>query len=170
LRSEEQKRSGLDGLRTSTNDREVKPAQIARWVVRSVPGVYGAARAAGLGRRDAVRVLQASAYALVLARRRYPKRWRAENAVRHFVWQAWIAAAYGTDVAESIGRAHERLAARGAAGRADSAVDRENNHRGQAYGVAHAERIRASATRPALSALADEAGRLWDAGQLRPVT
>ena len=43
---------------------------------------------------------------------------------------------------------------------ADSAVDRENNRIGQAHGVAHAEGIGA-ALRPALSALADEAGRLW---------
>jgi hypothetical protein len=128
--------------------------------------VYGAARTAGLGRRDAVRVVEASAYALLLARKRYPKRWRAENAVRHFVWQAWLAATYGPDVAAAIGRAHERLAT----DRADTAVDRENNRIGQEYGVAHAERIRASAMRPAQSALADEAGRLWDAGQLRAPT
>ena len=145
----------------------MKPTVLARWVARSVPGVYGAARTAGLGRRDAVRVVEASAYALLLARKRYPKRWRAENAVRHFVWQAWLAAAYGREVAEAIGRAHERIAARSAAGQADSAVDRENNRIGQEYGVAHAERIRAGAMRPALSALADEAGRLWDAGRLR---
>jgi hypothetical protein len=140
----------------------MKPARVVRWVVRSIPVVYGAARRAGLGRRDAVRVLEASAYALTLAKKRYPKRWRAENAVRHFVWQAWLAATYGPDVAAAIGRAHERLATN----RADTAVDRENNRIGQEYGVAHAERIRADAMRPAQSALADEAGRLWDAGQL----
>ena len=129
--------------------------------------MYGAARAAGLGRREAVRVLEASAYALVLARKRYPRRWRAENAVRHFVWQAWLAATYGPEVADAIGRAHERLSASDAG---DSTVDRENNRIGQEYGVAHAERIRASAMRPAQSALADEAGRLWDAGQLRALS
>jgi hypothetical protein len=90
--------------------------------------------------------------------------------VRHFVWQAWLAAAYGREVAEAVGRAHERVATDSVAGRADSAVDRENNRLGQEYGVANAERIRASAMRPALSALADEAGRLWDAGQLRAPT
>ena len=145
----------------------MKPTAVARWVARSIPGVYGAARAAGLGRREAVRVLEASAYALLLARKRYPRRWRAENAVRHFVWQAWLAATYGPEVAAAIGRAHERVAGDSAAGRADSTVDRENNRLGQEYGVAHAARIRASAMRPAQSALADEAGRLWDAGQLR---
>jgi hypothetical protein len=128
--------------------------------------VYGAARAAGLGRRDAVRVLEASAYSLVLARKRYPKRWRAENAVRHFVWQAWLTAAYGPEVAEAVGRAHERLS-RDAR---DSAVDRANNLIGQQYGAAHAERIRPGAMRPAMSALADEAGRRWDSGQLRAAT
>ena len=144
----------------------MRPMAAVRWVARGVPSVYRAARSAGLGRRDALRALGASANALALAKRRYPSRWRAENAVRHFVWQAWLTATYGRDVAEAIGRAHERLAT----DRADTAVDRENNLLGQEYGVAHAERIRASAMRPALSALADEAGRLWDAGQLRAST
>ena len=141
----------------------MKPTRLARWVVRSVPGVYGAARRAGLGRREALRVVEASAYVLLLARRRYPRRWRAENAVRHFVWQAWLTASYGRDVAETVGRTHERVASDAA----DSDVDRENNRIGQEYGAAHAAEIRADAMRPALSALAGEAGRLWDAGQLR---
>ena len=139
---------------------------MASWVARGVPGIYRAARRAGLGRRDALRVLEASAYALALARKRYPRRWRAENAVRHFVWQAWLTATYGRPVAEAVGRAHERMSR----DRADSAVDRGNNLLGQAYGEAHAEEIRSGAMRPALSALADEAGRLWDAGQLMAST
>ena len=140
----------------------MNPRLVARWAVKAVPGVYGAARDAGLGRREAVRVLEASAYALVLARRRYPRHWRAENAVRHFVWQAWLTATYGRDVAEAVGRAHERLSSSAV----DSAVDGENNIIGQEYGAAHAAEIRADAMRPAQSALADEAGRLWNAGEL----
>ena len=140
----------------------MNPRLLVRWAARAVPGVYGAARDAGLGRRDAVRVLEASAYALVLARKRYPRRWRAENAVRHFVWQAWLTATYGRDVAEAVGRAHERLSSNAR----DSAVDGENNLIGQEYGAAHAAEIRADAMRPAQSALTDEAGRLWDAGDL----
>ena len=144
----------------------MNPAYLARWVVRSGSGVYRAARSAGLGRREATRVLEASAYSLLLARKRYPKRWRVENAVRHFVWQAWLTATYGQQVAEVVGRAHERLSNDAA----DSAVDAENNRIGRAYGAAHAEEIRARAPRPALSALADEAGRLWSSGQLRAPT
>ena len=85
--------------------------------------------------------------------------------MRHFVWQAWLAATYGraSPRRRSCARAGRRRESRG---RADSAVDRENNRIGQEYGVAHAEQIRADAMRPAQSALADEAGRLWDAGQL----
>jgi hypothetical protein len=139
---------------------------MASWVAHGVPGIYRAARQAGLGRRDAVRVLDASAYALVLARKRYPRRWRAENAVRHFVWQAWLTATYGRPVAEAVGRAHERMS-RDAV---DSSVDRGNNILGQAYGEAHADEISSGAMRPALSALADDAGRLWDSGQLTAST
>src|SRR5262245_47033446 len=98
-----------------------------------------------------------------MAKRRYPGHWRAENAVRHFVWQAWLTATYGRDVADAIGRAHEQMAT----DRVDSEIDRENNRIGQGYGESHATEIRARDTRPALSVLADEAGRLWDAGQLR---
>ncbi len=145
-----------------SDDRGMKPTRVARWAMRAVPGVYGAARDAGLGRRDAVRVVEVSAYALALARKRYPRRWRAENAVRHFVWQAWLTATYGRDVAEAVGRAHERLSSSAS----DSAVDQENNRIGQEYGMAHAAEIGADAMRPALSALADEAGRLWNAGEL----
>jgi hypothetical protein len=151
-------------------DRGMKPTRKivwgARWLARGVPGVYRAARSAGLGRRESLRVLEASASVLALAKKRYPRRWRAENAVRHFVWQAWLAATYGPDVAAAIGRAHERSAT----DRDDTAVDRENNRIGREYGVAHAERIRADAMRPAQSALADEAGRLWNAGQLTAST
>jgi hypothetical protein len=127
-----------------------------------VPGVYGAARSAGLGRRDAARVLQASALALLIARKRYPRQWRAENAVRHFTWQAWLTAAYGREVADAVGRAHERLSTDAA----DTAVDQHNNRIGQEYGAARAEDINAHPMRPAVSALADEAGRLWESGLL----
>jgi hypothetical protein len=144
----------------------VRPRAALRWAVHAVPGVYRAARTAGLGHRDAVRVLEVSAYALVLARKRYPRRWRAQNAVRHFVWQAWLAATYGDQVAAAVGRAHERVST----DTADSAVDQENNRIGREHGVEHADRVRAAAMRPALSALADEAGRRWEAGQLRSAT
>jgi len=143
-----------------------KIAWAARWLARGVPGVYRAARSAGLGRRESLRVLEASAYVLALAKKRYPRRWRAENAVRHFVWQAWLTATYGRDVAAAIGRAHERTSRDGV----DTSVDRGNNFLGQAYGEAHAQEIRSSAMRPAQSALADEAGRLWNAGQLTAST
>ena len=135
---------------------------MVRWAVGAVPGVYAGARAAGLGRRDAARVLQASAYTLLIARKRHPRRWRVENAVRHFAWQAWLAATYGRDVAEAVGQAHERLSVDAA----DTAVDQQNNRVGQDHGLAHAKEIRSRAMRPALSALADEAGRLWRKGQL----
>ncbi len=109
--------------------------RMASWVARGVPSVYRAARSAGLGRRESVRVLEASAIVLVMARKRYPRRWRAENAVRHFVWQAWLTATYGRPVAEAVGRAHEQISR----DRVDSSVDRGNNALGQAYGEAHAE-------------------------------
>src|SRR5688500_5336881 len=74
--------------RAVAEDHGVNPRAVERWAVRAVPRVYGAARGAGLGRREAVRALEGSAHAIPLARRRYPRRCRAGNAVRHLVWQA----------------------------------------------------------------------------------
>src|SRR4051794_13088711 len=116
----------------------MRPGSAVRWLGQGVPSLYRTARAAGLGRRDALRVLEVSGRVLVLARRRYPRRWRAENAVRHFTWQAWLTATYGRGVAAAIGAAHERMAT----DRVDSSVDRENNLLGQQYGEEHAQRIR----------------------------
>jgi hypothetical protein len=140
----------------------MKPSAVAAWVAQGVPGVYEAARHAGLGRLDAYRVLQASGWALVIAKRRFPRRWREENAVRHFVWQAWLTATYGRSVAAAIGAAHERIAT----DLRDSAVDQQNNRVAQEYGASHAPAITATAMRPSLSALADEAARQFAAGHL----
>jgi len=146
------------------------PIRAVQWMARGVPGVYRAARAAGLGHLDACRVVAGSGHALVAARRRYPHQWRAENAVRHFVWQAWLTASYGRDVAAAVGSAHERLAPPTAAGAADSEVDQANNRIGQEYGATHAQRLRALGMRDAQTRLVRDGVRLWEAGQLRAAT
>jgi hypothetical protein len=107
-------------------------------------------------------VLQASAYALLIARKRYPRRWRAENAVRHFTWQAWLAATYGRDVADVVGRAHERLSSDAR----DTAVDQRNNAAGQAWGHAHEHELAGQSLRRVLDAASEAAMSKWDAGEL----
>lgn len=140
----------------------MKPSRVLGWTARAVPGVYDAARSAGLGRLAAYRVLQASAYSVLLAKRRFPRGWREENAVRHFVWQAWLTGTFGRPVAAAVGAAHERIAT----DLRDSAVDQQNNRIAQDYGESHAAAITSQAMRPALSALADEAARQFAAGHL----
>ena len=135
-----------------------------KWVGEGVPGVYRAARAAGLGRRDALRVLEASAYALAIARQRYPRRWRAENA------DAALRLAGVARRRRTGARSPRRSAARtsGSATRRPPTArrPREQPDRSGVRRGARASRSVRTAMRPALSALADEAGRLWDSGQL----
>ncbi len=82
--------------------------------------------------------------------------------MRHFIWQAWLAAAFGPKVADAVGHAHEQLSS----DPADSAVDERNNRLGREYGDSHADAIRGKAVWRAMSALADEADQRWEAGRL----
>ncbi len=141
-----------------------------RWAGRGVPRLYHTAREAGLSRREALQAVAGSGHALALARWRHGRRHRLENAVRHFVWQAWLTATYGRPVAGALGAAHEGLASTSMAGRADSAVDAANNLIGQTYGERHARRLRALGMLAAQRTLATEAEQLWAAGQLRAAT
>ena len=148
-----------------SKDRGVKLGWAVRWVGEGVPG-----RLPGRARRRA----------------RAPGRCPRSRGVGAMRWASRASATRGsggrrTRCGTSCGRRGSRRRTaetwpRRSAARTrgspptprDSAMDRENNRIGQEHGVAHAERIRADAMRPAQSALADEAGRLWDCGSAEP--
>lgn len=121
-----------------------------------VPRLWRAARSAGASRADAVDVVVASLLAFVLSARGGGVGWRQQNAVRHFTWQAYLAARHGEPLARAVGEAQES----GSADPDDSRVDEENNRAGRAHGVAHAGEL-AGGRRATLTALVEVARRKW---------
>lgn len=135
---------------------------VLRSATTGVPRLYAAARGAGVGHREALAMVAASATALVVAARRHPDEWRKQNAVRHFSWQAFITARHGLAAAQALAEAHER----GSSDSADSTVDRANNAAGQQYAAAHAEELQQGSTLATLTRLAEAAEAEWAAGRL----
>ena len=140
-------------------------ARAARAATTGAPRLYVAARGAGADRAQALAAVRVSAVTLAttlaLAARR-PREWRRSNAVRHFCWQALLAARHGPAVADALAQAHER----GSGDPADSAVDRANNAAGQRYAAEHGAELRRLPLRRALLHLARVADVEWAAGRL----
>jgi hypothetical protein len=136
-----------------------------------VPKLYRAARRAGLGAKGGLDVLMCSAIVLlVIAPRAAGVRGR-QNAVRHFVWQALLAARHGEGVAREVARTQEE----GSMQPLDSATDLRNNAIGQAYGTAHARELDGRSLRATLDELLRVGLAKWQAGELvsasaRPAT
>lgn len=129
---------------------------------RRGPRVYGSARRAGASRRQAVEVVLASVAALTEAARRDNGERGRQNAMRHFVWQAYLAARVGQTIARHVADDYER----GSPDAADSAVDERNNAVAWQYAAAHADRIRDLGRRAAIAHLADVAAQAWTEGEL----
>ncbi|MGH1505594.1 MAG: DUF6973 domain-containing protein [Acidimicrobiales bacterium] len=104
---------------------------------RRSPLLYRAARRAGAGRWTALQALQLTGLALMLTPMRASGEVGRVNAVRHFCWQAGLAARFGEPLAVSLADAQEE----GAVDPVDSAVDHRNNAAGRAYGRAHADEL-----------------------------
>lgn len=127
-----------------------------------VPRLAAAARQAGLGPRGTVEVLRISEAALRIAAgqgRGVPGR---VNAMRHFMWQAVLAARFGIEAARTIAVAQEA----GAPRRRDSMVDTHNNAVGQEYGVAHAAELEVGSPADALTMLVPVALEKWESDEL----
>lgn len=130
------------------------------------PRLHRAARTAGAGPVDALELLVQSAVVLFVVAPRAAGVPGRQNAVRHFVWQALLAARYGERVARQVGDAQEQ----GSAQPLDSEADRRNNAAGLAYGVAHASELGARSRRRALQHLLEAGLAAWDAGELAAVS
>lgn len=126
------------------------------------PSLYAAARAAGAGHAAAADVMAASAGALRIAAARSDGTRGRQNAMRHFVWQAYIAGKHGVRVAEAVAAAQEE----GRSTPVDSGVDAHNNAVGAAYGIEHADEISDASMGEALGRLADVAAAKWADGEL----
>ena len=127
-----------------------------------VPRLYTAALRAGTGPAGALETLRISQAALQAAAqhgRGVPGR---TNALRHFMWQAALAARLGVDAARTIAAAQEA----GTPNRKDSDVDAHNNADGQDYGVAHAAELRDLSPSEAMTTLVPAGLALWESDEL----
>ena len=143
---------------TSPLDRLKKAAQ----AVAGAPHVFNAARAAGASSSAAADVMAASAAAVQVAASHTDGTPGMQNAIRHFVWQAYIAGRHGTAVAEAVATAHEE----GRDTPHDTRVDLHNNAVGRAWGVAHSSEIGQGSMPDALGRLAVVARQKWAADEL----
>ena len=134
----------------------------ATQAIAGVPSLFAAARGAGASVAAATDVLAASAAALRIAAGQGRGAPGLQNAVRHFIWQAYLTARHGPAVAEAVAAAQE--AGRDAPG--DTRVDLHNNAIGRAHGAADAARIKQGSRSEALAALVPVAKDKWDAGEL----
>ena len=126
------------------------------------PRLYRAARDAGTGRIEALRLLVTSAVVLLLVARRAAGVPGRQNAVRHFVWQAELATRHGPGVARAVAEAEERDSTRPR----DSAIDRRNNAIGREYAAGHATELAGLGAVAGLRRLLRVGLARWDAGEL----
>ncbi len=134
----------------------------AAQAVAGAPHVFNAARGAGASSSAAADVMAASAAAVQVASSHTDGTPGMQNAIRHFVWQAYIAGRHGTAVAEAVAAAHEE----GRDTPHDTRVDLHNNAVGRAYGVAHSPEIGQGSMPDALGRLAVVAKEKWVADEL----
>lgn len=127
----------------------------------TVPRLYSAAVAAGVGHAGAMQVLRISEASLRTSAARGSGVPGRTNALRHFIWQAMLTARFDRSVAAAIARAQER----GAPTARDSRVDDRNNTVGQDYGEEHPTLASGSITE-AVDRLAAVGLDKWDSDEL----
>lgn len=134
----------------------------AAQAVIGAPTVFNAARDAGASASAAADVMAASAAAVQIASSATDGTPGMENAVRHFIWQAYIAGRHGVPVAEAVAAAHEQ----GRETPHDTRIDLHNNAVGRAYGAASSATIGQGSLTDALKALVPVARAKWAADEL----
>ena len=127
----------------------------------TVPRLYSAALAAGVGPAGAVQVLRISEASLRTSAARGSGVPGRANALRHFIWQAMLTARFDRSVAVSIARAQEQ----GTPTVHDSRIDEHNNGAGQDYGEADADLASGSITE-AVDRLAAIGLEKWESDEL----
>ena len=128
----------------------------AAQAVIGAPNVFNAARDAGASPSAAADVMAASAAAVQIASAA-DETPGMQNAVRHFIWQAYIAGRHGAAVAEAVAAAHEE----GRNTPHDTRVDLHNNAAGREYGAANSAAIGQGSLTDALKALVPVARQKW---------
>lgn len=134
----------------------------AAQAVIGAPDVFNAARNAGASASAATDVMAASAAAIQIAASATDGTPGMQNAVRHFIWQAYITGRHGAAVAEAVASAHEK--SRNAPH--DTRVDLHNNAVGREYGAANSAAIGKGSLPDALKALVPVAQEKWARDEL----
>lgn len=134
----------------------------AAQAVVGAPHVFNAARDAGASPSAATDVIAASAAAVQIASSATDGAPGMQNAIRHFIWQAYIAGRHGEAVAEAVASAHEK----GRDTPYDTKIDLHNNAVGRAYGAANSAVIGQGSLPDALTALTVPAKQKWADGEL----
>ena len=134
----------------------------AAQAVVGAPHVFNAARSAGASSSAAADLMAASAAAIQVASSHTDGTPGMQNAIRHFVWQAYIAGRHGVAVAEAVAAAHEG----GRDTPHDTRVDLHNNAVGREYGAAHSAEVGQGSLPDALGRLAVVAKQKWAADEL----
>lgn len=134
----------------------------AAQAVVGAPHLFNAAREAGASPSAAADVMAASAAAVQIASSATDGTPGQQNAIRHFIWQAYIAGRHGEAVAEAVAAAHEE----GRNTPVDTRVDLHNNAVGRAYGEANSAAIGQGSFTDALKALVPVAREKWTSDEL----
>ena len=134
----------------------------AAQAVVGAPAVFNAAREAGASASAAADVMAASAAAVQIASSATDGTPGMQNAVRHFIWQAYITGRHGAAVAEAVAAAHEE----GRDTPQDTRIDLQNNAVGRAYGEANSATIGRGSLTDALKALVPVAKEKWASDEL----
>jgi hypothetical protein len=134
----------------------------AAQAVIGAPNVFNAARQAGASASAAADVMAASAAAIQIAASATDDTPGMQNAVRHFIWQAYITGRHGAGVAEAVAAAHEE----GRDTPHDTRVDLHNNAVGREYGAANSAAIGQGSLTDALKALVPVAREKWASDEL----
>ncbi len=129
----------------------------AAQAVVGAPNVFHAAREAGASPSAATDVMAASAAAIQIASSATDGTPGMQNAIRHFIWQAYITGRHGAAVAEAVAAAHEE----GRDTPHDTRIDLHNNAAGREYGAANSAAIGRGSLTDALKALATTAQQKW---------
>ena len=134
----------------------------AAQAVVGAPDLFHAARDAGASTSAAADVMAASAAAIQIASSATDGTPGMANAIRHFIWQAYITGRHGTAVAEAVAAAHEE----GRDTPDDTRIDLHNNAAGREYGAANSAAIGHGSLTDALKMLATVARKKWADGEL----
>lgn len=138
----------------------------AAQAVVGAPNLFHAARDAGASTSGAADVMAASAAAIQVASAATDGTPGMQNAIRHFIWQAYLAGRHGATVAEAVANAHEK----GRDTPYDTNIDLHNNAVGREYGAANSAAIGQGSMTDALNALTVPAKQKWADGELIWVT